>query len=148
MIYSVKNRLLEQIMCGTIIPAASLINKIFELWILSFMPAHAHTCLAAQVRPEEVELVRRDYAANGGWETFLAYEDPRHDILVGLLRLRKVSGSVLEAGAATGAQQAPQGGRAEAAGQHLNPVLSSLPHPMHCYQSNNPNKLPSITRPW
>lgn len=28
-----------------------------------------------RVRPEEVELVRRDYAASGGWETFLAYED-------------------------------------------------------------------------
>lgn len=27
--------------------------------------------------PEEVELVRREYAANGGWETFLAYEDVR-----------------------------------------------------------------------
>lgn len=47
----------------------------------------------AQVKPEEIELVRRDYAANGGWETFLAYEDPRQDILVGLLRLRKVSGA-------------------------------------------------------
>lgn len=44
------------------------------------------------VRPDQVELVRRDYAANGGWETFLAYEDPRQDILVGLLRLRKVGG--------------------------------------------------------
>ncbi len=44
------------------------------------------------VRPAEVELVRRDYTANGGWETFLAYEDPRQDILVGLLRLRRVSG--------------------------------------------------------
>eukprot|EP00897_Mesotaenium_endlicherianum_P004508 jgi/Mesen1/4085/ME000214S03276 len=43
-----------------------------------------------QIRPEEVELVRRDYTANGGWETFLAYEDVRQDILVGLLRLRKV----------------------------------------------------------
>ncbi|EFJ47119.1 hypothetical protein VOLCADRAFT_61745 [Volvox carteri f. nagariensis] len=40
------------------------------------------------VRPDQVELLRRDYAANGGWETFLAYEDPRQDILVGLLRLR------------------------------------------------------------
>lgn len=29
--------------------------------------------------------------ANGGWETFLAYEDPTQDILVGLLRLRKCS---------------------------------------------------------
>lgn len=30
-----------------------------------------------QVRPEEVELIRRDYTANGGWETFLEYGDPR-----------------------------------------------------------------------
>ena len=45
------------------------------------------------MKPEEIELVRRDYSANGGWETFLAYEDPRQDILVGLLRLRKVSGA-------------------------------------------------------
>lgn len=45
-----------------------------------------------QVRPEEVELVRRDYTANSGWETFLAYEDTRQDILVGLVRLRKVTG--------------------------------------------------------
>ena len=35
--------------------------------------------------------MRRDYVANGGWETFLAYEDPEQDILVGLLRLRKAS---------------------------------------------------------
>eukprot|EP01094_Clydonella_sp_ATCC50884_P026587 TRINITY_DN734_c0_g1_i1.p1 TRINITY_DN734_c0_g1~~TRINITY_DN734_c0_g1_i1.p1 ORF type:complete len:534 (+),score=126.07 TRINITY_DN734_c0_g1_i1:121-1722(+) len=44
-----------------------------------------------RVKPDQVELVRRDYTANGGWETFLAYEDPRQDILVGLLRLRKCS---------------------------------------------------------
>ncbi|KAG9038891.1 Elongator subunit [Tulasnella sp. JGI-2019a] len=44
-----------------------------------------------KVRPESVELLRRDYAANGGWETFLSYEDPERDILVGLLRLRKCS---------------------------------------------------------
>lgn len=42
-----------------------------------------------RVRPDQVELVRRDYVANGGWETFLAYEDPEQDILVGLLRLRR-----------------------------------------------------------
>jgi elongator complex protein 3 len=42
-----------------------------------------------RVRPDQVELIRRDYVANGGWETFLAYEDPAQDILVGLLRLRK-----------------------------------------------------------
>lgn len=39
----------------------------------------------------QVELIRRDYVANGGWETFLSYEDPEQDILVGLLRLRKCS---------------------------------------------------------
>ena len=38
-----------------------------------------------------VELLRRDYTANGGRETFLSYEDPERDILVGLLRLRKCS---------------------------------------------------------
>lgn len=27
--------------------------------------------------------------ANEGWETFISYEDPGQDILVGLLRLRK-----------------------------------------------------------
>uniref|UniRef100_A0A7S2JZS3 Elongator complex protein 3 n=2 Tax=Leptocylindrus danicus TaxID=163516 RepID=A0A7S2JZS3_9STRA len=44
-----------------------------------------------QVTPENVELVRRDYVANGGWETFIAYEDIQQDILIGLLRLRKAS---------------------------------------------------------
>ncbi|XP_053958523.1 elongator complex protein 3 [Anastrepha ludens] len=44
-----------------------------------------------KVRPYEIELIRRDYFANGGWETFLSYEDPEQDILVGLLRLRKCS---------------------------------------------------------
>lgn len=44
-----------------------------------------------QVKPEQVELIRRDYSANGGWETFLSYEDPQQDILIGLLRLRKIS---------------------------------------------------------
>jgi elongator complex protein 3 len=42
-----------------------------------------------KIRPSQVELVRRDYTANGGWETFLAYEDPKQDILIALLRLRK-----------------------------------------------------------
>ncbi|KAM0684762.1 Elongator subunit [Mitosporidium daphniae] len=36
----------------------------------------------------ELELVRRDYVASGGWETFLSYEDVASDTLVGLLRLR------------------------------------------------------------
>jgi elongator complex protein 3 len=39
--------------------------------------------------PENIELVRRDYVANDGWETFLAYEDAIQDILVALLRLRQ-----------------------------------------------------------
>jgi elongator complex protein 3 len=43
------------------------------------------------IQPDELELIRRDYVANGGWETFLSYEDPERDILVGLLRLRKCS---------------------------------------------------------
>merc|ERR1712113_1324400 len=49
------------------------------------------TELHSKVRPKHVELIRRDYVANGGWETFLAYEDVEQDILVGLLRLRKCS---------------------------------------------------------
>ncbi|KAF1376308.1 hypothetical protein PFLUV_G00210160 [Perca fluviatilis] len=44
-----------------------------------------------KVRPYQVELVRRDYVANGGWETFLSYEDPEQEILIGLLRLRRCS---------------------------------------------------------
>ncbi|CUS11488.1 unnamed protein product [Tuber aestivum] len=44
-----------------------------------------------RVRPDQVEFIRRDYTANGGWETFLSYEDPKQDILIGLLRLRKCS---------------------------------------------------------
>uniref|UniRef100_A0A673AUG2 Elongator complex protein 3 n=1 Tax=Sphaeramia orbicularis TaxID=375764 RepID=A0A673AUG2_9TELE len=44
-----------------------------------------------KVRPYQVELVRRDYVSNGGWETFLSYEDPERDILIGLLRLRRCS---------------------------------------------------------
>jgi len=44
-----------------------------------------------KVKPYEIELIRRDYVANNGWETFLSYEDPHQDILIGLLRLRKCS---------------------------------------------------------
>lgn len=41
------------------------------------------------VSPDKVDLVRRDYVASEGWETFLSYEDTEQDILIGLLRLRK-----------------------------------------------------------
>lgn len=44
-----------------------------------------------KIKPENIELIRRDYVANEGWETFISYEDPAQDILVGLLRLRKCS---------------------------------------------------------
>jgi len=46
-----------------------------------------------KLTPDQVELIRRDYVANGGWETFLSYEDPEQDILIGLVRLRKCSAS-------------------------------------------------------
>lgn len=60
----------------------------FRLLYLHTMQIHE---IHHKVRPESVELLRRDYTANGGWETFLSYEDPERDILVGLLRLRKCS---------------------------------------------------------
>lgn len=47
----------------------------------------------SRVRPASIELLRRDYTANNGWETFLSYEDPEQDVLIGLLRLRKCSGA-------------------------------------------------------
>ncbi|KAF8428566.1 histone acetyltransferase [Tirmania nivea] len=47
------------------------------------------TEIKQKIRPDQVELIRRDYYANDGWETFLSYEDPKQDILIGLLRLRK-----------------------------------------------------------
>ncbi len=65
-----------------------------SLAVISKAPAKLSKIIVLQVKPEEVEVIRRDYTANGGWETFLSYEDPRQDILVGLLRLRRVSGSL------------------------------------------------------
>lgn len=86
------------------------------------------------VVPENVELVRRDYAANGGWETFLAYEDPRQDILVALLRLRKVSGrpetrqpQLRRKREESGAQQRVGGGAAAAAAASTASTTSSSP---------------------
>lgn len=46
-----------------------------------------------KIQPGDVERIRRDYCANGGWETFLAYEDPKRDILIALLRLRRCRGN-------------------------------------------------------
>ena len=58
---------------------------------LGISSTHTHPKHAA-ANKTQVELIRRDYVANGGWETFLSYEDPVQDILIGLLRLRKCSG--------------------------------------------------------
>lgn len=44
-----------------------------------------------RINPNQIELIRRDYVGNGGWETFISFEDPVADILVGLLRLRQCS---------------------------------------------------------
>lgn len=46
-----------------------------------------------QTRPDHLELTRRDYVANEGWETFISYEDPLLDTLIALLRLRKITKS-------------------------------------------------------
>ena len=65
----------------------------FKLFLITMSVLHAAQIheIHHKVRPESIELLRRDYSANGGWETFLSYEDPERDILVGLLRLRKCS---------------------------------------------------------
>jgi elongator complex protein 3 len=47
-----------------------------------------------RVKPDQVELIRRDYYANNGWETFISFEDADQDILIGLLRLRKCTDMV------------------------------------------------------
>ena len=49
-----------------------------------------YNCITCSIL-SQVELIRRDYVANDGWETFLSYEDTQQDILIGLLRLRKCS---------------------------------------------------------
>jgi len=53
--------------------------------------AQVNTHAQSRIDMAQVELVRRDYTANGGWETFLAYEDPKQDLLIALLRLRQCS---------------------------------------------------------
>ncbi|MGY5853329.1 MAG: tRNA uridine(34) 5-carboxymethylaminomethyl modification radical SAM/GNAT enzyme Elp3 [Candidatus Thorarchaeota archaeon] len=43
------------------------------------------------VDPSGIELVRRDYKAAGGTETFLSFEEPNLDVIFGFLRLRMPS---------------------------------------------------------
>ena len=47
------------------------------------------------VSPDDVELIRRDYVANGGWETFLSYEDPEKDILIGKILIMRYEGLIV-----------------------------------------------------
>ena len=35
-----------------------------------------------KIKPEQIELIRRDYYANEGWETFISYEDPTQVTLI------------------------------------------------------------------
>ncbi|MGB1697890.1 MAG: GNAT family N-acetyltransferase, partial [Thermoplasmatota archaeon] len=42
------------------------------------------------VDPARLTLVRRDYQASNGLETFLSFEDPEADAIVGFIRLRRV----------------------------------------------------------
>jgi len=46
------------------------------------------TEIREKIRPSHVELVRRDFMADDGWETVISYEDTEQDILIGLVRLR------------------------------------------------------------
>ncbi|PSN36202.1 putative elongator complex protein 3 [Blattella germanica] len=68
-------------------PPSTLVDLIAR--ILALVPPWTRVYRVQRDIP--MPLVRRDYTANGGWETFLSYEDPDQDILVGLLRLRKCS---------------------------------------------------------
>ncbi len=80
-----------------------------------------------RVRPDQVELVRRDYWASGGWETFLAYEDPGEDILVALLRLRRASPAAFRE-----EMQPPAGGAGEADGASAGGGVSIV-RELHVY---------------
>jgi len=49
---------------------------------------HVEYKIGLRPRTEDIELVVEKYPASEGEEIFLSYEDKKHDILVGLLRLR------------------------------------------------------------
>jgi hypothetical protein len=68
----------------------SHVNSIGMSGYVWFVSSGARLTWTYFVGPK-VELVRRDYVGNEGWETFLSYEDPAQDILIGLLRLRKLT---------------------------------------------------------
>jgi elongator complex protein 3 len=52
---------------------------------------HAKYKYGVEPDPGDVELVTKSYHASEGEELFISFEDVKHDILIGLLRLRKPS---------------------------------------------------------
>ena len=48
-----------------------------------YIYSHCEFC-ALLTTLSQVELIRRDYTANGGWETFLSYEDPEQGEIIAL----------------------------------------------------------------
>lgn len=91
-----------------------------------------------RISPNRVELIRRDYAANDGWETFLAYEDVEQDILIGMLRLRRC-------GSATFRPELQMNSKSKEAGNEYIPGASII-RELHVYGSvvpvhnRDPNK--------
>lgn len=70
------------------------LDKLHNDWDISCLDIRTREVgikqIHTQLSPDTIELLRRDYVANKGWETFISYEDPGKDILIGLLRLRKL----------------------------------------------------------
>lgn len=56
------------------------------LWLGSWLNLSSFRLILALLLLQ-IELIRRDYVANGGWETFLSYEDPEQDIFFPFLHL-------------------------------------------------------------
>ncbi|TET01237.1 MAG: tRNA uridine(34) 5-carboxymethylaminomethyl modification radical SAM/GNAT enzyme Elp3 [Hadesarchaea archaeon] len=52
---------------------------------------HVHYKLGLNPNPDDIKLVVERYRASEGEELFLSFEDVKHDILIGLLRLREPS---------------------------------------------------------
>jgi elongator complex protein 3 len=89
-----------------------------------------------EVDPDRVVLVRREYDASGGTETFLALEDPAADAVVAFLRLRKVGPEAHRretkvAGGAAFVRELKVYGVAQALGQHDDPEAGTEQHRGH-----------------
>ena len=55
---------------------------------------HVHYKLGLDPNPDDTKLVVERYRASEGEELFLSFEDVKHDVLIGLLRLREPSAKV------------------------------------------------------